>query len=84
MDQSCRLQEWLQWTFQCRDGGSDGGVRKAGRRKGRRVRVRKRWARTSRCLRRAAARRMTMESLACVRGEMDRVRSGEGGGLFRW
>ena len=58
MEQSCRLQEWSQWTFWCRDGGSEVGVQKAGRRKGRRVRVRKRWARTSRCLSRAAARRM--------------------------
>ena len=40
MDQSCRLQGWLQWTFQCRDGGSDVGVQKVERRKGRRVRVR--------------------------------------------
>ena len=78
MEQSCRLQEWSQWTFRCRDGGSDVGVRKAGRRKGQRVRVRKRWARTSRCLRRAATQRMTMEILACVRGEMGRVISGEG------
>ena len=24
MDMSCRLQEWSQWTFRCRDGGSAG------------------------------------------------------------